>query len=110
MEGYVAEIRLFAGDFVPANWALCDGSLLSIRDNIVLFSFIGTTYGGDGLQNFALPDLRGRIVVGTGPVDGLSDYNLAKAAGMDQVPTVPVQASVDGGQSTTVNSVVPASG
>lgn len=58
---YVGEIRMFAGNFAPTGWALCDGSLLSISQNAALFSLIGTTYGGDGVTTFALPDLRGRF-------------------------------------------------
>ena len=65
---YYGEIRMFAGNFAPTGWAFCDGQLLQIADYDVLFQLIGTTYGGDGQQNFAVPDLRGRIPihVGTG--------------------------------------------
>ena len=59
-EAYVGEIRVFAGNFAPLGWALCDGALLPIADNQVLFTLIGTTYGGDGQNTFGLPDLRGR--------------------------------------------------
>jgi microcystin-dependent protein len=71
---YVGEIRLFAGNFAPLNWAFCDGQLMSIADNIVLFELIGTTYGGDGQSTFQLPDLRGRVPVhqGNGHVQGES--------------------------------------
>jgi microcystin-dependent protein len=58
---YVGEIRMFAGSFNPNGWAFCDGALLPISENDVLFQLIGTTYGGDGQETFALPDLRGRI-------------------------------------------------
>jgi microcystin-dependent protein len=57
---YVGEIRIFAGNFAPLNWAICDGSLQSIANNSTLFNLIGTTYGGDGVNTFGLPDLRGR--------------------------------------------------
>ena len=69
---YVGEIRLFAGNFAPLNWAFCDGQVLSIADNVVLFELIGTTYGGDGQVTFQLPDLRGRVPVhqGAGVVQG----------------------------------------
>ena len=65
---YYGEIRMFAGNFAPTGWAFCDGQLLQIADYDVLFQLIRTTYGGDGQQNFAVPDLRGRIPihVGTG--------------------------------------------
>jgi microcystin-dependent protein len=57
MEGYLAEIRLFAGDFAPQGWAFCQGQLLPISQNIALFSLLGTFYGGDGQQTFGLPNL-----------------------------------------------------
>ena len=66
MEGYIAEIRMFAGNFAPRNWAFCQGQILSIAQNTALFSLLGTTYGGNGQTTFALPDLRGRVPVGTG--------------------------------------------
>jgi microcystin-dependent protein len=58
---YVGEIRMFAGNFAPAGWSFCDGSLVPISENDTLFTLIGTTYGGDGQETFALPDLRGRL-------------------------------------------------
>jgi microcystin-dependent protein len=58
---------MFAGNFAPANWALCNGQLMSIAGNEVLFTLIGTTYGGDGVQTFAVPDLQGRIPLHAGP-------------------------------------------
>lgn len=58
---YVGEIRMFGGNFAPNGWMFCDGQLLSISENDVLFELIGTTYGGDGVSTFALPDLRGRV-------------------------------------------------
>lgn len=74
---FVGQIMLAGFGLVPRGWALCDGSLLSIRQNQALFSLIGTTYGGDGVNTFALPDLRGRAVLGSnlgtvpwGQVDG----------------------------------------
>lgn len=63
MEGYLAEIRLFAGNFAPQGWSLCEGQLLSVESNPALFSLLGATYGGDGRNNFALPDLRGSVPV-----------------------------------------------
>ncbi|NTV68912.1 MAG: phage tail protein [Azonexaceae bacterium] len=65
-EPYVGEIRMFAGNFAPNGWAFCDGQMLSIADNEVLFALIGTTYGGDGQVTYALPDLRGRVPVHAG--------------------------------------------
>lgn len=69
---YLGEIRMFAGNFAPRGWALCDGQLLPISSNTALFSLIGTIYGGDGRTTFALPDLRGRVPVHAGTGAGLS--------------------------------------
>jgi len=82
---YVGEIRLFAGTFAPLGWELCQGQLLSIAQNDVLFALIGTTYGGDGQNTFALPDMRGRVPVhqGTGP--GLSTRVIGQQGGSERV-------------------------
>jgi microcystin-dependent protein len=66
MEGYISEVRMFAPDFAPKNWALCNGAILPISQWQALFSLLGTQYGGDGQTTFALPDLRGRVPVGPG--------------------------------------------
>jgi len=66
-EPFIGEIRPFGFNFVPRNWALCDGSLQSIAQNSALFAILGTTYGGDGQNTFGLPDLRGRMPVHMGP-------------------------------------------
>jgi microcystin-dependent protein len=63
---YVGEIRIFAGNFAPAGWMFCDGSLQAISENETLFQLIGTTYGGDGQSTFALPDMRGRLPIHQG--------------------------------------------
>ncbi|UEG49650.1 tail fiber protein [Ferruginibacter lapsinanis] len=69
----VGEVRLFAGTYAPAGWAFCNGQLLSIASNEALFNLVGTTYGGDGISTFALPDLRGAVPVGPGtPSNGAS--------------------------------------
>jgi microcystin-dependent protein len=78
MEGYIAEIRNFAGNFPPRAWSFCQGQLLSIAQNTALFS----TYGGDGQTTFALPDLRGRIPVGTGNGAGLTPRVLGEISGI----------------------------
>jgi len=82
---YVGEIRIFAGNFPPAGWAFCDGQLLPISENDVLFQLIGTTYGGDGQETFAMPDLRGRLPMhmGTGS-DGVT-YVQGQMAGVETV-------------------------
>jgi len=74
MEGTIGEIRMFAGNFAPRGWALCNGQLLAINSNTALFSVIGTYYGGDGRTTMGLPDLRGRTAIGTGQHPG-SGYN-----------------------------------
>jgi microcystin-dependent protein len=82
---YVGEIRLFAGNFAPANWAFCSGQLLAISENDTLFQLIGTTYGGDGQTTFGLPDLRGRVPVHMGAGPGLSTYQLGEIGGVEEV-------------------------
>jgi microcystin-dependent protein len=82
---FVGEIRLFAGNFAPAGWAFCDGSVLSIATNDVLFALIGTTYGGDGQTTFTLPDLRGRIPIHMGQGAGLSNYVIGQNGGVETV-------------------------
>jgi microcystin-dependent protein len=84
-EPYIGEIRLIAFTFVPRNWAACDGQLLSISQNTALFSLLGTTYGGNGQTNFALPDLRGRLIVSAGQGPGLSDIIEGEAAGVESI-------------------------
>jgi microcystin-dependent protein len=81
MEGYIAEIRLFAGNFAPRNWAFCQGQIMSISQNTALFSLLGTTYGGNGQTTFALPDFRGRVAVGTGQGPGLPNMTLGEMSG-----------------------------
>lgn len=85
MEGYIGQVILFAGNFAPTNWAFCDGRLLSISHNTALFSILGTTYGGDGVTTFALPDMRGRVAISPGQAPGLSDYALGQMSGTENV-------------------------
>lgn len=81
----IGEIRLFAGNFAPRNWAFCNGQLLSIAQNTALFSILGTTYGGNGQTTFGLPDLRGRVPIHPGQGPGLSNYSLGQTAGAESV-------------------------
>src|SRR5208337_1330025 len=83
---FVGEIRIFAGNFAPVNWAFCDGSTLSISQNATLFNLIGTTYGGNGQTTYNLPDLRGRVAIHQGTGAGLSPYVLGQAGGVESVP------------------------
>jgi microcystin-dependent protein len=82
---FLGEIRMFAGNFAPKGWALCDGQLLPIKENDALFSLLGTTYGGDGRVTFGLPDLRGRLTnhVGRGP--GLTNRDMGQRTGSERV-------------------------
>lgn len=85
MEGTIGEIRLFAGNFAPRSWALCQGQLLAISTNTALFSVIGTIYGGDGRTTMGLPDLQGRAAIGAGQGAGLPLYPQGAKAGTDSV-------------------------
>lgn len=116
---FVGEIRMFGGNFAPAGWAFCDGSLLPISENEVLFNLIGTTYGGDGQSTFALPDLRGRVAVHQGQGPGLSTKVIGEMAGTEtvtlSVQQIPahshgVQASANPGTSSTPAGNVVANG
>jgi len=82
---FVAEIRIFPFNFAPKGWAWCDGQLLPLSQNTALFSLLGTTYGGDGKSNFALPDLQGRVPMHPGQGPGLSLYDLGQAGGAETV-------------------------
>lgn len=82
---FVAEIRIFAGNFAPKGWAMCNGQLLPISQNTALFSLLGTFYGGDGKSTFALPNLEGSAPLGAGQGSGLSDYFLGQQSGTDFV-------------------------
>lgn len=85
MDPYIGEIRLFAGNFAPNGWALCDGQLLAIASNAALFSILGTTYGGNGQTTFALPDLRGRMPMHPGQGPGLTPRTLGELGGEESV-------------------------
>lgn len=91
MEGTIATIMIFAGNFSPLNWMYCNGQLLSIEEYTALFSLIGTTYGGDGQTTFALPDMRSRIPVGMGTGPGLGTVALGQAAGAESVTLTQAQ-------------------
>jgi microcystin-dependent protein len=80
---YVGEIRMFAGNFAPSGWMFCDGQLLPISENETLFNLIGTTYGGDGQETFALPNLQSRVPIHMGVRAGIT-YQLAEMAGTEQ--------------------------
>jgi microcystin-dependent protein len=91
MDPTLSEIRIFAGNFAPLSWAFCNGALMSIAENTALFSLLGTTYGGDGQTTFGLPDLRGRVPVGTGQGAGLSFYDLGEVSGSESITLITTQ-------------------
>ena len=84
-EPFIAEIRIFAGNFAPRSWAFCDGQLLPVAQNTALFSLIGTTYGGDGRSTTALPNLQGRIPMHPGRGPGLTSRRLGQRGGVEMV-------------------------
>ncbi len=84
-DAYVGEIRLFAGSFAPEDWAVCDGSLLSINSFQALYALIGVTWGGDGKTTFAVPDLRGRVPLGQGQKPGLTARTMCQTGGAETV-------------------------
>jgi microcystin-dependent protein len=85
MEGTLAEIRMFAGNFAPRGWMLCQGQLLSIAQWTAVFALVGTTYGGNGQTTFGIPDFRGRTALGTGQGPGLPNVDLGEMAGSTSV-------------------------
>lgn len=84
-EPFIAEIRIFAGNFAPRGWAFCNGQLLPIAQNTALFSLIGTTYGGDGRTTTALPNLQGRAPMHPGRGPGLTDRRLGERGGVETI-------------------------
>lgn len=85
MEGTIAEVRIFAGDFAPKGWAFCQGQLLNVTGNQAVYALVGTYYGGNGQTTFGLPDLRSRTVVGVGAGAGLSAYTPGQKVGVEAV-------------------------
>jgi microcystin-dependent protein len=89
-EPYIGEIRMFGGNFAPVGWAMCDGQVMSIAENDTLYVVVGTTYGGDGVNTFALPDLRGRVPTHQGSKNG-QNYVIGQMIGSETVTLVPQQ-------------------
>ncbi len=81
MEGTLAEIRMFAGNFAPRGWLFCQGQLLSIAQWTAVFALVGTTYGGNGQTTFGIPDFRGRLALGTGSGPGQPTIDLGEMSG-----------------------------
>lgn len=105
-EPFLSEIRLFSFEFAPKGWALCNGQLLPINQNQALFSLLGTTYGGDGRINFALPDLRGRI-----PIHAGNGFTLGQRGGEQahtlSISELPTHSHAVSASSTTADAPVP---
>lgn len=91
MEGYIGEIRMFAGGFAPRNWMFCHGQTLQVAQNTALFSILGTIYGGDGRTTFMLPDMRGRVPTGVGKGPSLQDIRLGEVDGHERVSLTSAQ-------------------
>jgi microcystin-dependent protein len=108
---YVGQMMMFAGNFAPAGWMMCQGQLVPISENDTLFQLIGTTYGGDGQETFGLPDMQGRIPIhqGTGP--GLSTYTIGQSGGVESVTLttqqIPVHTHIPTTNTAGANSPVP---
>lgn len=111
-EPFIAEIRIFAGNFAPRSWAFCDGQLLPVSQNTALFSLIGTTYGGDGRSTTALPNLQGRAPMHPGRGPGLTSKRLGERGGVEMVTLteaqLPNHTHTIAGQTGVANSNDPA--
>ena len=108
-ESYIGELRCFGFNFVPQDWAACNGQLLPINQNTALFSLLGTMYGGDGRTTFALPDLRGRSAIGAGQGNGLGNYTQGEQGGVESVTLTAQQVAphthpVSGGTDATAKN------
>jgi microcystin-dependent protein len=106
-EPYLGQVEVFSFNFAPQNWTTCSGQLLQISQNQALFSLLGTTYGGDGIRTFGLPDLRGRFAVGWGQGHGLSDYTLGEVGGQE-THTINIGEMANHNHGWMVNSSTPA--
>jgi microcystin-dependent protein len=106
MDELMAVIKMFAGTFAPQNYAYCNGQTLAISSNSALFSLLGTTYGGDGVTTFNLPDLQGRVPVGTGNGAGLSPIVLGQIGGNENIT---LQVSQMPSHSHTLSATLPIS-
>jgi microcystin-dependent protein len=102
---FLAEIRIFAGNFAPTGWALCDGQLMPISQNTALFSLLGTTYGGDGKSNFALPNLQGCAPMQAGQGPGLSLRDLGETGGEQTVTLLQTEMPAHSHTAQAVNGV-----
>lgn len=111
MDPFVAEIRIFPFNFAPKGWAFCDGQILPLSQNTALFSLLGTTYGGDGKSNFALPNMQGNAPMHPGQGPGLSLHDLGETGGSDTVSLleseIPSHSHTQMANSTTASKSLP---
>jgi microcystin-dependent protein len=111
MDTYLGEIKMFGGNFAPQGFALCNGQLLSIAQNTALFSLLGTTFGGDGIQTFGIPDYRGRAPIHWGTGLGLSQYVIGEASGTENVTlllsNIPAHNHLINASTTVATQVLP---
>jgi len=91
MDPFIGQILAFGLNFAPKGWELCNGQLLSIAQYQALFSLLGTTYGGNGVTTFALPDLRGRVAINQGQSPGAKSYVMGESSGQEQVTLISTQ-------------------
>ena len=114
MDPFVAEIRIFPFNFAPNGWAFCNGQLMPISQNTALFSLLGTTYGGDGKSNFALPDMQGNAPMHPGQGPGLSLHDLGETGGSQTVTLleseIPSHNHSAGAQTNPLSAVASAAG
>lgn len=110
MDGYLGEVKMFAGTFAPVNWAFCWGQLLQVSQYSSLYALLGTQFGGDGINDFGVPDLRGRIPVGSGTGPGLTPRSPGQMSGAEnvtlsvaQLPTHTHIVQCDGTSTATVD-------
>ena len=106
-EAYIGEVRMFAGNFAPQGWALCNGQLIPIAENEALFALLGTVYGGDGQSNFALPDLQGRAPMHFSPTHPLGQKAGTETVTLSQAQ-MPVHTHVPNANPNTAESGSPA--
>jgi microcystin-dependent protein len=113
MQVYIGQLLLVGFNYAPVGWAFCDGSLLPISQNEILYNLIGTTYGGDGQQTFGLPDLRGHTPIGIGQLQGGSNYQLGQRGGVENVAifdaTFPTHTHLVDGITAAANTSNPSS-
>ncbi len=111
MDGFVGEIRIFAFDFPPSGWLICNGQLVPIAQYVMLYTVIGVTYGGDDMATFALPDLRGRAPMQAGQGTGLTNHLLAESGGQEsvnlQISEIPAHTHTVKGYAVLANTVQP---